>query len=821
MSKHVPNGAAFAAALALAAWAPGCSKSSTPPDGGAPPPDASSPRVCGNNTIEGDEKCDGTNSNGKSCTTEGFSGGTLGCYANCSLDLSGCTAPATCANGAIDNAEQCDGTNLNGKSCQSLGFATGTLTCNANCSLNPSTCFPAKPCGNGAIDPGEACDGTKLNNKSCTTEGFSGGALACNDNCSLDLSGCTAPATCSNGAVDGAEQCDGVNLNSKTCQSLGFASGTLTCNANCSFNTSVCANASSCGNGALDSGEGCDGANLNSKTCTTEGFVGGTLACGSTCQLDTSGCQQATPCTYDDDCGPSERCSETLTCVPAIPCNTPANCTPSDDNDQARAYCENATVGLGCRCVTSPAADGGTATGYCKRRLPPCAPCQSDEQCGTDPLFFRTPLHEPGKCVALDGVKVCLEPFVSAKCACGESANLEGGYYCTPQGASCGEDGAFLCCQKDGNCPPEHPLCETATGRCQDVCWYDFDKKETIGCRADKVCHVNPKFLTPTSPNFGAGRCGPPCAADTDCAYLRDDFVCRAETGSDKRCRPPGCLGDIECPEQPPESPSTGYCERTTGACMTDCRTGKDPVTSVDYADCKGGYKCQKPSPSAPGTCVEQTCVEQGGAQQFCRWNEMCCGEDRDGDTTTDPEPCTDATGNVIGEPGKCYRMPNPPWCAECDPNDVKSCTGKPGYPTSTKDPNVCFPFGPGSDGVDRGNACAFACAKDTECPKGFFCKDVEVYCTPDTAAQDCGDANACQDTGQKDGQGNPIYWCRCTTAGSQAECPMELDPNVSGGPHARCSDDAYPSNRPWLHCIWTHACVPYVRACMPPPTSP
>ncbi|HEY3449694.1 MAG TPA: hypothetical protein VGK67_25290 [Myxococcales bacterium] len=522
------------------------------------------------------------------------------------------------------------------------------------------------------------------------------------------------------------------------------------------------------------------------------------------------------PCSYDDDCGPAERCGDRGVCVEAVACNTPANCTPSDDTDTPRLYCENTTVGLGCRCVMAPAADGGAAAGYCKRRLPPCAPCQTDEQCGSDPLWFRTPLHEPGKCVTLDGAKVCLEPYVPTKCGCGQSATVGGAYYCAPQGTtpSCAEGGAFLCCLKDGNCPPEHPVCETATGRCQDVCWYDFDKKETVGCRADKVCNVDPKNLTSSSRNYAAGRCGAPCAADADCTYLRGDFVCRAETGSDKRCRPPGCLGDIECPELPIDNPSNGFCERETGTCMTNCRIGEDPVTSLPFTDCKGGFKCARPTPTEPGACVEQTCAEQGGTQQFCRWNEICCGEDHDGNPDTPPEPCTDSTGAVIGQPGKCYRAPNPPWCAPCDPADVLSCT-KATFPTSAKDPNLCIAFGPDGAGTDRGNSCMFACESSSQCPKGFNCKDIELTCNADPSV--CGDPARCQDSGEKDGEGKPIMWCRCTTAGDQAECPALLDASKPTGPHARCSDDAYPSNRPWLHCIWTHGCLPYIRACMPP----
>lgn len=44
-----------------------------------------------NETIEGDEQCDGSNLNGQSCVSLGYKSGDLGCEANCTFDVSGCT----------------------------------------------------------------------------------------------------------------------------------------------------------------------------------------------------------------------------------------------------------------------------------------------------------------------------------------------------------------------------------------------------------------------------------------------------------------------------------------------------------------------------------------------------------------------------------------------------------------------------------------------------------------------------------------------------------------------------------------------------------
>lgn len=46
---------------------------------------------CGDGKIMGLEQCDGTNLAGKTCTSEGMSGGTLACSKTCQLDMSACT----------------------------------------------------------------------------------------------------------------------------------------------------------------------------------------------------------------------------------------------------------------------------------------------------------------------------------------------------------------------------------------------------------------------------------------------------------------------------------------------------------------------------------------------------------------------------------------------------------------------------------------------------------------------------------------------------------------------------------------------------------
>jgi hypothetical protein len=58
-----------------------------------------------------------------------------------------------CGNGIIEPGEACDGSNLGGKTCQFLGFSGGTLSCDPDCTLNTSGCFNIPPGGGGGGAP--------------------------------------------------------------------------------------------------------------------------------------------------------------------------------------------------------------------------------------------------------------------------------------------------------------------------------------------------------------------------------------------------------------------------------------------------------------------------------------------------------------------------------------------------------------------------------------------------------------------------------------------------------------------------------------------
>jgi len=98
--------------------------------------------VCGDNVAEGAEVCDGTDLSGETCVSQGFAGGgTLACNGTCTgFDTSGCIGGPVCGNGVIETGEQCDGGNLGGATCTSLGFSGGTLACTGSCTYDTSGC---------------------------------------------------------------------------------------------------------------------------------------------------------------------------------------------------------------------------------------------------------------------------------------------------------------------------------------------------------------------------------------------------------------------------------------------------------------------------------------------------------------------------------------------------------------------------------------------------------------------------------------------------------------------------------------------------------
>ena len=194
---------------------------------------------CGDGLPEGDEECDGSNLNDKSCADvdSSYIGGTLKC-SDCIFDTSDCYK-------CTETPDSCG----EGKFCQ-----------NGSCADIP------KKCGDDHRDDGESCDKSDLDDKSCTSfPDFVGGTLKCNASCEFDKSSCVActqtnldncqadevcsesgqcvpkghTVTCGDAIVEAPEECDGEKLNDKTCADFGFKDGVLSC-VNCKFDKSRC-----------------------------------------------------------------------------------------------------------------------------------------------------------------------------------------------------------------------------------------------------------------------------------------------------------------------------------------------------------------------------------------------------------------------------------------------------------------------------------------------------------------------------------------------------------------------------------------------------
>jgi hypothetical protein len=200
---------------------------------------------CGNGVVDIGEACDGNNLQGSGCTNFGYTGGTLSCTDVCDLNFSNCTetTPNVCGDGEIAGSEQCDGNNLGGESCTTLGYTSGTLRC-SGCAFNVSSCVADGPvCGNGIIEAGETCDGSNVNGIDCFDFGATAGTVRCTTDClNYDSSDCTADAVCGDSVINGSETCDGFDFGGDSCANQGFVSGSLSCFSDCTVDNSGCSN---------------------------------------------------------------------------------------------------------------------------------------------------------------------------------------------------------------------------------------------------------------------------------------------------------------------------------------------------------------------------------------------------------------------------------------------------------------------------------------------------------------------------------------------------------------------------------------------------
>ncbi len=116
--------------------------------------DAGSESLCGNGLLDDGEECDDGNSEDGD-----------GCDSNCRIEPGWhcegepSVCEYTCGDGIKQEWEECDGDDLGGKTCESLaeGFKGGELGCYENCTFDKTWCISPK-CGDGVLDLGEECD---------------------------------------------------------------------------------------------------------------------------------------------------------------------------------------------------------------------------------------------------------------------------------------------------------------------------------------------------------------------------------------------------------------------------------------------------------------------------------------------------------------------------------------------------------------------------------------------------------------------------------------------------------------------------------------
>ena len=636
-------------------------------------------------------------------------------------------------------------------------------------------------------------------------------APSCGKKCGPDncKSGCCAKDTCVVPATDA--QCGASGLacaactNGQTCQSGACKDVVVE-------------------DGGMDGGMRCDDTTgVCNPPCEKDADCAG-LTTRTFCDVGSGTC--VAPCAQDDDCAAlnnGTRCDQTSgRCIAATGCNVTvgdSQCQVNDPND----YCYQ--FGVQCRCEADPGADGGL-DGVCRRRHGVCEECTTDAECGTGFVFDPV-----GACKQLQGdssgKKYCLQQK-TGQCPCGMIDDGTG--YCKPQSNSCSQVG----CTVDKDCP-SGSVCNTGGCLCEPRCRWDFANKQTVpGCPPGKVCWVDEANLDPTSLFYGAGRCRPPCTSDSDCKltdagnpYGGSKLKCAGEVlngggMSPTRCRADGeCMDDLECPQQPVDSPYNGYCDRGALTCNADCRTGVDPVTGQPYKDCRFSYACA--ADGGTNVCKLQTCVEQGGAIIACRQGQYCCGEDKDNDGHPDPCPPTSQL-----DPSNCYDAPVPPFCTTCMSNDDCQNVQLPAYltgtgacPNGSKSPS-CSPLPyvcaqvtmntsvcavpTWNDGSSVGNTTRAAMGCPNNYPPVIFrpqvANSMDDYCNTDSDCNLGTDAGRCaSDNSAPLPDGGHRKACLCTV-GIPGTCPNDPDAGITSECRFGISGQTVP-------CIQSIACLP------------
>lgn len=510
-----------------------------------------------------------------------------------------------------------------------------------------------------------------------------------------------------------------------------------------------------------------------------------------------------TPCTTNEECPSTDRCDVDLgfcvpkctadnqcprdtgtycdldsgVCIPGEPCEGDFTC----GSDRKFGYCKETGD---CVCVPDASIEAGptSANGVCWRVAETCAPCNDSIECGNSANFGNKKADCKRFTLGAEETGVCL-PQNKGACPPGMvpmdtngHPGLEG--YCMPQGGDCAK---MTVCQSDNDCKePNLPVCDPVRQICIPGCSFDFREGESVGCAPGRVCHAtvagtNPDLLNDcaTAPMFGVGTCDASCTEDDQCAKYDPSFVCKADReGGPKRCRPEGCIDDSECADG--QGVFYGYCDVRNNQCVYDgCRAGLDPRRGCGstklYEDCVVTHKCLEGDEIGLGTCVEKTCIDNGGANLGCLLGNFCAGE-----VYLDPIDGSPVGGKVVKTPqgaeaGECYPMDEAAWCNfGCEAH--ADCNSPQNPVKSAGNPSICADFG-------AGNTCAWGCEFEQDCPGGWSCNSQGLefpcgglqICKTDA---ECGAGNRCVDPQVNGGKAffndiEPFKVCECSATDS------------------------------------------------------
>jgi len=170
---------------------------------------------CGDGLINPGEECEPDNPdilNNFTCEDAGYSSSkSLECYSSgqslsCFFDISDCgeSSEAECGNNIIEEDEDCEGSDLDGQTCQTLNYDSGNLLCDADCKYDRTNCASTvsdEDCSWSCFAPSE-CSSSGQQTKICTFTGeeYSDSCLSLIDeegSCSSSYSETKATLTCS------------------------------------------------------------------------------------------------------------------------------------------------------------------------------------------------------------------------------------------------------------------------------------------------------------------------------------------------------------------------------------------------------------------------------------------------------------------------------------------------------------------------------------------------------------------------------------------------------------------------------------------------